>query len=193
QLEFGDDIHFKGFGLTTELAGRVRIITEEKEEPKAQGKLQLVNGKYRTWNKVLDIQYGQVLFNGGPISNPALDIRAKRDILPASVSLNSLDTPEKVTVGVALSGTLKDKKLKMFSNPAMPESDIISYLVLGRPQAKSSREKELLFEASYQLIGLIGKNSSGERLDLAQKLNLDTFGIVNAPGSLDGSSKIEES
>ena len=52
--------------------------------------------------------------------NPGLDVRAVREI-------------EEVTVGVRVGGTMKTPRIDLFSSPAMGESDVLSYLLTGRP------------------------------------------------------------
>jgi translocation and assembly module TamB len=58
-------------------------------------------------------------------------------------------TGESITAGAQIDGTLKKPLLTLFSNPKMPNSSILSYLVLGRAaQGGSGNESALLYKAA---------------------------------------------
>jgi translocation and assembly module TamB len=56
----------------------------------------------------------------GPITEPALDLRAQREI-------------DALTVGITVSGTASTPEISLFSSPALPQDRILSYLVMGKP------------------------------------------------------------
>jgi translocation and assembly module TamB len=100
------------------------------------------------------------LFSGGPIDNPGLDLRVARKV-------------DDITAGAQVSGTLKSPRLKLFSTPPMPDSSILSYLVLGQsPQGSSAAQSAMLYRAATAL-GMSGGNKLFA--GISETLNLDTF------------------
>jgi translocation and assembly module TamB len=85
-----------------------------------RGRIGVSKGTYKAYGQDLTIERGFVLFADSPVENPGLDVRAVREI-------------EEVIAGVRVGGTLKSPKIDLFSSPTMGESDIISYLLTGRP------------------------------------------------------------
>lgn len=173
----GDNVNYKGFGLTTKVLGKLTISQRTGQATNAKGKLALHQAKYRGYGKKFDIEYGQILFSGGPVSDPILDIRAQRKIVPA-VEANQLEN-QIITAGIKLAGHLKAPKLTFYSIPSMNDADIISYLIVGRPQRNvNEAQAELLLEAISQLTYMVGEKRSDVQFDLAEKLKLDQIGFV---------------
>jgi translocation and assembly module TamB len=70
------------------------------------------------------------MFTGGPISDPALDIRAVRAAThPELVQLGSVEQK----VGVIVRGTLRDPLVTLFSDPPLPQAQMTNYLLFGTP------------------------------------------------------------
>jgi len=61
-----------------------------------------------------------LLFAGGPVANPGLDLRASRQA-------------GTVTAGFEVRGTLENPRLTVFSDPAMSDNEALAYAVTGRP------------------------------------------------------------
>jgi translocation and assembly module TamB len=152
--------------------------------PNAKGQIDLINGKYRAYGKTFDIDHGQIVFSGGPINDPLLDIRAQRKIEPTSTVV-SAKSNQAIIAGIKFSGNLKSPKLQFYSVPAMPDADIISYLVIGRPQNQvSEAQAELLLQAVSELVSVMGNQRHDVQLDLAEKLKLDQFGFSKKANAL---------
>ena len=86
---------------------------------------------------------GRLIFAGGPVINPGLDLRAVRQI-------------NTITAGVRVKGTLAEPHLELFSNPAMGETDMLSYLILGRPMETASGEEGEMMAKAALAVGLSG-------------------------------------
>lgn len=139
----GDNVRFRGFGVTTDLAGEVVLMDEPDEPTIARGEIRLKGGEYRAYGQNLKIERGRLLFFSGPVDNPGVDVRAVREI-------------EDVTAGILVRGSLKNPQVTLFSEPAMAETDVLSYLVLGRPMSQATgAEGERLYGAAAAL-GLAG-------------------------------------
>src|SRR5690606_25346875 len=77
-----------------------------------------------------DVVSGRVQFFGTGDLNPSLDITAGYRVRQATVGSGG-----DVTILVQLSGTLLSPRIQLTSDTAVPlaESDLISYLIFGRP------------------------------------------------------------
>ena len=123
RLSLGKDVEINGLGLKGDLLGAIDLKDKPGQVTRAQGKFSIERGTYEVFGRKLDIERGQLLFSGGPVDNPGLDFRASR-------------TVKDVTAGIRTSGTLKKPELTLYSDPAMSESDIISYISFGRPMSQ---------------------------------------------------------
>ncbi|EAR21056.1 translocation/assembly module TamB domain-containing protein [Nitrococcus mobilis] len=178
RLILGEDVHFEGFGLKGRLEGRLLIVQQPEEPTKGSGELRIVEGEYRAYGQGLVIDTGRVLFAGGPIDQPGIDVRAVRH--PA----------EDITVGVRARGTLKEPKLTIFSDPSMTQAEQLSWLVLGRPlQGTSSSENSMLTQAALAL-GLKGGDFLAKKL--GGSLGVDTIGIETGSGEAGAASNTKE-
>jgi translocation and assembly module TamB len=168
----GDDVHFEGLGLSTDLAGSINIRSLQTKALIGNGVLELKNGRYEGYGQKLAIQQGRLLF-AGPLDNPALDIRATRTI-------------GDVTAGLQLSGNADAPESQLFSNPAMPDADIMSYLVTGKPLSASSsgQDSQALAAAAASL----GANNPVSQ-ELSQKLGID-LGVESGATDADTAFKV---
>jgi translocation and assembly module TamB len=169
KLALGEQVSFKGFGLTTQLGGSVTLYEEPLRETSAQGVLILTNGRYKAYGQNLDIENGRLIFDGGPVTKPAVDLYATRR--PQS----------DVTVGVRVRGTLNRPQLSLQSDPPMPREEQLSWLVLGRPlDASSSSDRSALTQAALSL-GLTGGDYFAQRI--GKGVGLDTLTIGSSYGN----------
>ena len=91
------------------------------------------------------------------MDNPGLDIRAVREV-------------NDVTVGLKVLGRLQQPEIELFSDPVMGQTDMLSYLLFGRPmESTSSTEGETMGQAALAL-GLAGG-------DILARTVGDRFGI----------------
>jgi autotransporter translocation and assembly factor TamB len=68
--------------LVSKIEGNLRLIKTEKSPSLGIGKLNLVQGEYSYLGQVLKIGKGSsLLFTGGPLINPNLNISAERDVV----------------------------------------------------------------------------------------------------------------
>lgn len=169
RLNFGSQVRFEGFGLKTRLEGSVRAIEQPGRASSGRGEVRLVEGRYKAYGQNLEIQTGRLLFNGGPLTEPAIEIRALRK--PRS----------DIEVGVLVRGTLDEPEFQLFSTPAMPRERQLSWLVLGRSieDGSGSDERAMLANAALSL-GLTGTDFLAQ--NLRGGLGLDDVSIGAAAG-----------
>ncbi|THB72044.1 MAG: hypothetical protein D6B28_06375 [Gammaproteobacteria bacterium] len=153
KLNLGDNFSFKGFGLTTKLAGGLNI-KQNKGLREGFGDLELIEGKFKKMGIKLDIEKGQLIFVG-PLENPALNIKAAR-------KLERAKKDEKVSV--LIEGTLKNPRLVFPEESTYGQTNTMSNLLTGKSVGYS-----------------VGLSAGGRFKDKIQdQLGLDSFEITAA-------------
>jgi translocation and assembly module TamB len=117
-LVLGDKVNIDAMGLTARLTGSVTVKSGYDAITTGTGKLSVAEGRYTAYARQLDITRGDLTFNGGPIDNPALNVRAQKQF------------PD-VTAGVNVTGTLQQPRLSFFSDPPLPQSQVASLILAG--------------------------------------------------------------
>ncbi len=171
-IDLGDDFQVSGQGLQTRLAGKINVrSTPELPTPRVLGDVRTVRGSYRAYGQRLTIENGVLRFTG-PYDNPTLDITAVRP--------NSSQR-----VGVQIRGTAQVPRVRLFSDPELPDSEKLAWLVLGRPASGAGAEAAVLQQAALAL--LAGRDGS---LDggLAAALGLDEVSFAGSATNADGSA-----
>ena len=155
-LDFGDKLTFAGRGLDTSLRGEVRV----RNGPNGftgKGTIYTVNGTYFAYGQRLVIDPGRLIFDG-PLDNPALDIIALRRNLA-------------VEAGVQVTGTVRVPIIALTSNPPVPDSEKLSWLVLGQGLDRTSGTDLAALQAASA--ALLGPNSRPVTAGIAQSMGLD--------------------
>jgi translocation and assembly module TamB len=117
-LTLGDRVSLDTSGLTARIEGSVTVRSGSDEITRGSGELLIQEGKYVAYGRKLDIQRGRLIYSGGPIGNPGIDIRAEKEY------------PE-VVAGVNVRGTLLQPRLTFFSEPSLPQSQVVSLILAG--------------------------------------------------------------
>ena len=138
RVDMGEKLRVRGRGLDAGLRGELRL-TSPSGRLAVDGTLRTVDGTYQAYGQKLDIDRGVLTFVG-PVENPRLDIEATRP---------NLD----VRVGVTVSGTALNPRVRLFSEPEMSDIDKLSWLVLGRASETSGgADTALLQQAALALL-----------------------------------------
>ena len=162
ELDAGKKLRIVGAGLDTLLRGTVRVKTLPSGALVAFGEIDASNGTYRAFGQKLEIERGALIFNGA-VDDPALDVLALRKNLP-------------VEAGVELMGTLKAPLARLTSNPPVPDSEKLSWLVLGHGISDaSSADTALLQAAAAAIFSGDGAVPIGQRI--AQGVGLDEISL----------------
>ncbi len=173
-INLGKNLRVQGGGVNARLTGLLQLKGNLPADPRAEGLVKIVDGSYRAYSQDLQINDGDVRFNG-PIDNPALNIEASRPKLP-------------VTVGVAIRGTALSPRIELYSDPSMSDAEKLSWLVLGVPidSAQSGAQSLALKEAASRLLGQDDGSVSGG--GFSDKLGLDSlgFGYASETGQAQG-------
>jgi len=161
-LDAGRNLRVVGAGLDTYLRGKLRVQSLPDGKLVAFGEIDARRGTYRAFGQKLEIERGSLIFDG-PVDDPALDVLALRKNLP-------------VEAGVELTGTLKTPLARLTSNPPVPDSEKLSWLVLGHGVSDASAaDTALLQAAAASLFGGDGAVPIGQRI--ARGVGLDEISL----------------
>jgi translocation and assembly module TamB len=169
RVNIGDDVRVDAFGLQGRLGGGVGTTVHTGEIPVGRGELRVIDGRYSAYGQKLDINKGQLLFEASPLDDPGLDIEARRKI-------------ESVTVGLNVRGTLQAPRLSFFSDPSMPQTQIVTYLLTGKPldsvggndtEQMSSARETMALQGGGLLASQIGRRLGLEEVGVESSLDSD--------------------
>jgi translocation and assembly module TamB len=157
----GDDLHFEGEGLDTRLAGRLHLATAANGALTARGTINAVNGTYFVFGQRLAIDHGQLIFDG-PVDNPAIDVTALR-------------RNTAVEAGVEVTGTVRVPRVRLVSNPPVPDGEKLSWLMTGQGLDRASRADVAALSAASAM--LVGKGQRPLTTTLANSIGLDDISL----------------
>jgi translocation and assembly module TamB len=165
-----DKVAVRAYGLRGNVKGTVRMQSAPREGTVASGELEVVDGVYKAYGRELEVERGRLLFTGGPVSDPGVDLRATRD-LPG------------YEVGVIARGPLRRPQLTLFSEPSLPQYQIASMLIVGRTSIQGDGEGE--FDSSDVtegggafLAGQLGKYVGLDEVGVTQDADTGTELVI---------------
>lgn len=160
-LKLGDDFLFKGAGLDARLGGQLRVFTVN-QALRGEGSIQVEKGRYAAYAQTLDIERGVLRF-AGPIDNPGLDVLAVRKTAD-------------VKVGVQVGGTVQRPLVTLYSDPAMPDTEKLAWLVLGHGLESSGQQEFVLLQVAAGAL-LSQTESVNLQAKMAETLGIDSFDV----------------
>ena len=131
-LEVESDTWLRSADANVEIAGDLIVNMQRAEgELSVHGTLQAIRGDYRFFKR-FEVVEGTVDFVGTPAMDPNLDIVARHTV-------QTQKRPIEIRLHVA--GTLERPTIELTSDaqPPIPESDLLSYLIFGRPSYELTR------------------------------------------------------
>ena len=168
-LTLGDKVSLDTFGLTARLTGTITLRSGGSDDiTRGAGELSVEDGKYTAYGRRLDIERGRLVFSGGPVNNPGVDIRAIKQY------------PD-VKAGVNVRGTLLQPRLSFFSEPSLPQSQIVSLILAGgslesaqNRNGQNQAGNEALAQGSAILAQQLGSRVGIEDVSLESNLANET-------------------
>jgi translocation and assembly module TamB len=124
------------------------------------------------------IDSGRIYYAGGPITQPALDVRAVRR------------PREDILVGANVQGTLETPSFELFSEPSMTQQEQLSWLVLGRSLEETPEGQENALSQAALAMGLRGGDFLAK--NIGQRVGLDQFGVETGSGEAGAPSDSSE-
>lgn len=135
----GAHVLIKVAGVDARLIGDVNLRMTGPDTITGNGEISVAQGIYSAYGAQLKIERGRLLYSGGPIDQPTFDILALR-------------TVGEVKAGVQVSGTPRIPVVKLYSEPAMPDTDVLAYIILGHPLGEDTEQAGLLTAAAGALL-----------------------------------------
>ena len=160
RVDLGKKLRVRGRGLDAGLRGELHL-TSPGGQLAVNGTVRAEDGTYAAYGQKLTVDRGLVAFSGA-LENPRLDIEATRP---------NLD----VRVGVAVSGTATNPRVRLFSEPEMGETDKLSWLVLGRARDSLGRSDTALLQRAA--LGLLAGEGGGPTDQITKALGLDDISV----------------
>ncbi len=157
RLLLGERVFVKVSGIDARLGGSMELTINNLDRITSSGAINVVKGHYRTYGVNLEIVRGRLFFAGGAIDNPTLDFLALRTI-------------GDIRAGVTVAGTLKNPITKLYSEPAMPDVDILAYIVLGHTLGNNGEQATLVSRAAGALF-------SSQQAGALQEQIINRFGL----------------
>jgi translocation and assembly module TamB len=156
----GDKIRVRGAGFDGRVEGRVLIEQAPRGPVFGTGQIAIRDGKYSFYGVELALDKGRLLFAHSPVDNPNLDIDVTR-------------RTENTLAGLKVLGTLKKPNITLYSDTPMAQTDILAYLVTGKPLGLASRQEgSALQQAAASLGGSAGNLLARE---ISSRLGLGGF------------------
>lgn len=122
QVILGDSVEVEAGDFRGRLEGDLRIQQTPELAPRGTGTINVLNGDYVIYGQQLNMERGRILFSGGPVDNPSLDMEVARTVQEYDV-----------VAGARIQGTAQSPRLELYSEPPMPDASILSYILLGQP------------------------------------------------------------
>jgi len=123
------------------------------------GNVDMDKGHYTRYGQDLTVRKGRFVFNG-PADKPWLDVEAIR-----------VSKSKTVTAILSVTGPLKSPKTRLSSEPALPETDVLAYLVTGNPLNQASKSESNMIAGAAVSLG------AGRVSWLADQLGIDNLEV----------------
>ncbi len=173
-LSMPRDVWLRSRELNVEIGGDLIVTFDRRDrEILLVGTVAAIRGNYNAFGRQFQVRSGSVDFVGTPGINPALDIEAVHRLRQQG--------GEPLEIVANLEGTLLSPRISLTSDAAVSisESDLISYLIFGRPSyALASAESRMLGDAAIS--AGIGAAAGQISSLLGQQIGLDFFNITQA-------------
>jgi translocation and assembly module TamB len=165
-VTLGDKVKIAAVGFNSRLTGKLLVTGDTSKILLGTGAIIIKDGKYTAYGQKLAVDDGKILFSGGALDNPQLDVKALRK-------------GDGFTAGLHVQGAANNPQITLFSTPAMSQDNILAYIVLGRPIGDASVADAALLASAATGLGIKGGNQMGDRI-------ASTFGLDNVAIKGDG-------
>lgn len=155
--------HIRSNLVVATLGGQLRLLQRPGRPLQLFGSLSVISGEVRAYQQQLVIQRGTLAFSGRP-DNPSINLRAVRNISGSNI-----------VVGMQVLGTYDALRLEMFSEPPMPQGEMMSYLIRGRGLDASAGEDSTALALSVAS-GVMNQTALVEELNRIPGVSNVSFG-----------------
>jgi translocation and assembly module TamB len=148
----------------------VHVTTTPAGALAADGTIRAVAGTFTVFGQRLEIDRGRLIF-AGPVENPALDVVALRKNLA-------------VEAGVEVTGTVKVPRVRLVSNPPVPDNEKLSWLLTGHGTEGASRNDLAMLGAASASLLSRGDKPITQRI--ANSIGLDDISVRDSGSTITG-------
>ncbi len=113
-------VYIRGRGLDSEWSSNLKV-SGTVADPRLDGNLDLRRGNFDFSGRRFDLDQGTIHFTPSRSSDPDLAIEARNE------------TPSGTTAIINVSGKASRPDIKLTSDPALPQEDVMSLVLFGRP------------------------------------------------------------
>ncbi len=132
-------------------------------------------GTYYVFGQRLDITRGRLIFDG-PVDNPGLDVLAMRRNIA-------------VEAGVELTGTVRVPRVRLVSDPPVPDGEKLAWLITGQGLDRANNAELAALAAASS--ALLGQRQKPITTQIANTFGLDDISIRDAgKGSSSGGGQV---
>ena len=197
-LDLGDHFYLRTSGLEGRLAGQLRLRGRPGQPLSAIGSITTRDTRFEAYGQKLFVKRGIVNFDG-PLDNPGLNILAVRsNLLPGSPAVERSEffdqlphqdntrnnstarSSLQVEAGVEVAGTVRNPKIKLVSEPNVPDSEKLSWLILGRAPDAGGFDGGMLLSAASSILG--GQSDESMLDKVTRGLGFDDISIRRREG-----------
>lgn len=166
RIGFGDGVTVAADGFSGQLGGTLRVTEAPRQPTRASGELRIVDGRFSAYGQTLELRQARLLYSGQALDDPAIEARAERVV-------------GNVTAGLRVQGRLRSPRTELYSSPTLPDSEILSRLLVGQPlsAAKASDASALIGAATS--LGIARGNLLTQ--GLARSFGLDELEVSGRP------------
>ena len=166
-IDLGDSLKVRGGGVDARLAGELTLAGVLPAAPRVRGSVDVREGTFSAYGRKLEITRGVIRF-AGELDNPLLDIVAMR-------------REQQVDAGVSVTGSALAPRIRLVSDPDLPDAQKLSWLVLGTglDDVSNASQARALSEAA---LALLGRSDEGLVASITQRLGIDAVSL-GASGS----------
>lgn len=164
-LDLGEHFHLRAAGLSARLSGRLRVRGNGESPFFATGGITTKEAMFEAYGQHLTVERGIVNFQG-PFDDPGLSVLALRKGLA-------------VEAGVAITGTAQRPVVRLVSTPSVPDSEKLSWIVLGRAPDSGGTDASLLLSAASTILGGRGE---GPLRQITEAIGIDEFSLRQEQG-----------
>ncbi len=165
-VELPGNLRIHGYGLDVEVSGEIDVSRgrdpKGRPGPALVGQARSVEGSLRFMNRMFRIERAEALFTGEVPANPTLDMLLQTEI-------------SGTTIRLAVTGRASAPVVDLTSNPDMNQTDIMAYLLFGRPIGDLDNEQ---------------RGRMDEEPDASQQLRENLTGLALAFGTADLQSSV---
>lgn len=168
-IDIPNNAWVKGQNINAEIDGQVNLRKSPGRPFILSGPLNLLRGNFNFQNRLFKVTRGLVDFTGQTEPDPNLDIKAETRI-------------KKVKITVSVTGTAHNMIMALESEPEMDQTDIISYLVFGRPASELKGQQD--FNAQRAALNFAGQVALKELKNiLGDTAFIDTLSLETEDGN----------